>query len=238
MIERAEANLVYRHNFGAFVHAAFRALARQPLESNWHIDHVCFEIEKIVTSAERGRLVINLPPRSLKSFIASVCLPAWLLGRDPAARILCASYSEDLAFKFSRDCRALLETRFYKDLFPQTRLSPRKATEGEFETTRRGYRLATSVGGTLTGRGGDLLIVDDPIKAKDAGSGIALAAANEWFANTALSRLDSPKRSKIFVTMQRLQCRRSGRRPDRTAMAGHHLAGDRNGGCALSPRLY
>jgi len=204
MIERAEASVVYRHNFGAFVHAAFQALYKYPLEANWHIDHICFQIEKTVTNADRGRIVVSLPPRSLKSFILSVCLPAWLLGRDPAARIICASYSEDLAFKFSRDCRALMARRFYKEVFPQSRLNPRKATEGEFETTRRGYRLATSVGGTLTGRGGDVLIVDDPIKAKDAGSETALAAANEWFASTALSRLDSPKRSKIIVTMQRL----------------------------------
>jgi hypothetical protein len=98
-----------------------------------------------------------------------------------------------------------METRFYKDLFPQSRLNPKKATEGEFETTRRGYRLATSVGGALTSRGGDVLIVDDPTKAKDAGPEITLAAASEWFSNTALSRLDSPKRSKILVTMQRLR---------------------------------
>jgi predicted phage terminase large subunit-like protein len=204
MIERAEASVVYRHNFGAFVHAAFQALYKFALEPNWHIDHICFQVEKTVTNPERGRIVVNLPPRSLKSFILSVCLPAWLLGRDPAGRIICASYSEDLAFKFSRDCRALMATRFYKEVFPQSRLNPKKVTEGEFETTQRGYRLATSVGGTLTGRGGDVLFVDDPIKAKDAGSEVALAAANEWFANTALSRLDSPKRSKIIVTMQRL----------------------------------
>jgi predicted phage terminase large subunit-like protein len=204
MIERAEASVVYRHNFGAFVYAAFQALYKSPLEPNWHIDHICFQVERTVTNAERGRIVVNLPPRSLKSFILSVCLPAWLLGRDPAARIICASYSEDLAFKFSRDCRALMATRFYREVFLRSRLNPKKATEGEFETTQRGYRLATSVGGTLTGRGGDVLIVDDPIKAKDAGSEIALAAANEWFASTALSRLDSPKRSKIIVTMQRL----------------------------------
>ena len=76
MIERAEANVVYRHHFGAFVHAAFRGLYKHPLESNWHIDHVCFEIQKIVLDIERGRLVVNLPPRSLKSFVLSVCLPA------------------------------------------------------------------------------------------------------------------------------------------------------------------
>lgn len=145
-----------------------------------------------------------MPPRSLKSYIASAFLPAWLLGRDPASRIICASYSEELAYKFSRDCRTLMESPFYKKLFPQTRLNPKKITEREFETTKRGYRLATSVGGTLTGRGGDILIVDDPIKANDANSHAALTGAKDWFQNTALSRLDRLDNSIKIVVMQRL----------------------------------
>src|SRR5262245_23007969 len=156
-----------------------------------------------MTVGESGRrLVLNQPPRTLKSYIISVCLPAWVLGRNPGARIICASYSEDLAHKFSRDCRALMESAFYKRVF-STRLNPKKSTESEFETTGRGYRLATSVGGTLTGRGGDILIIDDPIKANDANSLVALTGADEWFHNTALSRLDSAD-SLVIVTMQRL----------------------------------
>jgi predicted phage terminase large subunit-like protein len=96
-----------------------------------------------------------------------------------------------------------MDSSFYKRVFPRTRLNPKKSTETEFETTRRGYRLATSVGGTLTGRGGDILIVDDPIKANDANSQVALTGADEWFHNTALSRLDSAD-SLVIVTMQRL----------------------------------
>jgi predicted phage terminase large subunit-like protein len=158
----------------------------------------------MVMGGTRKRLVLNLPPRTLKSFILSVALPAWLLGRHPATGIICASYAIELATKFSRDCRALLETPFYKRVFPRTRLNPKKAAEGEFETTRRGYRLATSVGGTLTGRGGGVLIVDDPIKASDANSEVARRGAIDWFQNTALSRLDDPAASLIAVAMQRL----------------------------------
>jgi predicted phage terminase large subunit-like protein len=150
------------------------------------------------------RLVTNLPPRSLKSIICSVALPAWLLGRDPATRIICASYSDDLAAKFSRECRGLVETPFYRRLFPQTRLSSKKAAECEFETTRRGGRLATSIGGTLTGRGGTVFIIDDPLKANDAGSEVARRASVDWFRNTALSRLDEPRNSIVLVAMQRL----------------------------------
>jgi predicted phage terminase large subunit-like protein len=202
---RKLVDAIYRSHFGAFVYAAFEALTPgECLVANWHIDAVCHQIQLMVTGQSRKRLILNLPPRSLKSFIVSVCLPAWLLGRDPGARIICASYSQDLAEKFSRDCRALLDTPFYKRVFPRTRLNPKKCGEGEFETTRRGNRLATSVGGTLTGRGGDALIIDDPIKANEATSEVALTGASDWFRNTALSRLDDPKDSLIVVTMQRL----------------------------------
>ncbi len=126
------------------------------------------------------------------------------MGRVPSTGIICASYSDELAAKFSRVCRALLETPFYKRVFPQTRLNPKKAAEGEFKTTRRGSRLATSVGGTLTGRGGEVLIVDDPIKANDADSEVARRGAIEWLRNTAFSRLDDPAESLICIAMQRL----------------------------------
>ena len=203
--DRDLADVLYRNDFGAFTYEAFKALnPSQCLIPNWHIDAICYHIQQMVIGEARKRLILNLPPRTLKSFIVSVALPAWLLGRNPGSRIICASYADELATKFSRDCRALLETPSYKRLFPGTRLNPKKASEGEFETTKRGYRLATSVGGTLTGRGGDVLIVDDPIKAHDAESEVARRAATEWFRNTALSRLDDPAKSVVCLAMQRL----------------------------------
>ena len=118
-IDRKLADTVYRRHFGAFVYAAFEALnPSQRLVPNWHIDAVCYCIQQMVTGQNRKRLVLNLPPRSLKSLVVSVCLPAWLLGRDPGARIICASYSQDLAEKFSRDCRALLEHAALQTCFP------------------------------------------------------------------------------------------------------------------------
>jgi len=204
-MDRKLADAVYRNDFGAFTYQALGALNGARLIPGWHIDAICHRIQEMVMGRIRRRLVLNAPPRSLKSSISSVALPAWILGRNPAARIICASYSEDLAYKFSRDTRALLGTPFYKRVFPHTRLNPKKTTEGEFETTRRGYRLATSVEGTLTGRGGEVLIIDDPIKANDAGSQVALMNANNWFRTTALSRLDDHQNCLILVTMQRLR---------------------------------
>jgi hypothetical protein len=204
MIDRKTVDLLYRMNFGAFAYVAYEVVhPGEPLVPNWHIDCICHRLAGIESGHAPNRLVMNLPPRSLKSYLVSVAFVAWMLGRDPCLRIICASYSEDLANKFSRDCRALMESRFYKRVF-RTRLNPKKSTEGEFETTRRGSRLATSVGGTLTGRGGDILIVDDPTKAHDANSQAALETANEWFRDTALNRLNSHTKSLVLVTQQRL----------------------------------
>jgi len=216
-IDRKTADALYRNNFGAFAYATFSIVhPGEPLIPNWHIDCICYRLEQMARRLEAGsnaqptseeisnRLVINLPPRSMKSFLVSIAWVAWVLGRNPSLRIICASYSEELAYKFSRDCRALLESRFYKRIFRQTRINPRKSTESEFETTKRGYRLATSVGGTLTGRGADILIIDDPTKANDVSSHVALRAANEWFSGTALTRLNNPAQSLVLILQQRL----------------------------------
>jgi hypothetical protein len=112
------------------------------------------------------RLIINLPPRHLKSHLASVAFPAWCLGHRPAAQILCVSYAQDLADKLARDCRRIVASEWYRHLFP-TRLSPQRQAAPEFETTAQGCRLATSVGGVLTGRGADIIIIDDPSKPEE-----------------------------------------------------------------------
>ena len=88
-----------------------------------------------------------MPPRSLKSISASVAFPAFILGRDPSRRIICVSYSAELAKKHSNDFRAVLEAPWYRSVFPTARIGPYKNSETEIELTARGFRLATSVGG-------------------------------------------------------------------------------------------
>lgn len=95
-------------------------------------------------------------------------LPRLALGQLPTRRIICVSYSGDLSKKFANDLRAVLDSSWYRECFPTTRIGPFKDSEIEIELTRRGLRLATSVGGTLTGRGGDIIIIDDPLKPIDA----------------------------------------------------------------------
>ena len=108
-----------------------------------------------------------MPPRHLKSHLASVAFPAWCLGHDASAQILCASYAQDLADKLSRDCRQIVASDWYRQVFA-TRLSAQRQAMSEFETTGQGCRLATSVGGVLTGRGADIIIIDDPLKPEEA----------------------------------------------------------------------
>ena len=111
--------------------------------------------------------------------------------------------SGDLAKKLANDFRAVAEARWYRELFPDTRIG-QEDSETEIELTARGFRLATSVGGTLTGRGGDLIVIDDPLKPDDAHSETKRNTANEWFKNTLLSRLDDKRTGAIIIVMQRV----------------------------------
>jgi hypothetical protein len=152
---------------------------------------------------EQVELIISLPPRSLKSLMTSVAFPAFILGHSPTRRIICASYSGELAFRHSNDFRAVLASPWYQEIFPGTRIGP-KDSETEIELTRRGFRLATSTGGTFTRRGGDLIIIDDPLKPRDAQSDAKRNGANEWFLHTVLSRLDDKRTGAIVIVMQRV----------------------------------
>jgi len=193
-----------RNDFRAFVHKVFTTLCPgQDYVSSWHVEAIAWQLDR-VRRGEIRRLIINMPPRSLKSITASVAFPAFVLGHDPSRRIICVSYSGDLAKKHANDFRAILESPWYRRTFPTTRIGPYKNTETEIELTARGFRLATSVGGTLTGRGGDIIIIDDPLKPDDAFSETKRSNANQWFANTLLSRLDDKRTGAIVVVMQRV----------------------------------
>jgi predicted phage terminase large subunit-like protein len=194
---------ILRHDFVAFSHRVFRELnGATPYLGNWHLDVMAEKLER-VRKGEICRLAIALPPRHLKSHMVSVAFVAFVLGHDPARQIICASYAQDLADKLSRDCRALVGSAFYRALFP-FELAADKQAIGEFATARGGFRLATSVGGVLTGRGADLVIIDDPLKAEEAWSDARRGAVNEWFDTALISRLNDKARGAIVIVMQRL----------------------------------
>ncbi len=193
-----------RHDLAAFTQRCFQTVVPgQTYLPNWHIEAIAHQLERC-RQQEIRRLIVTLPPRSLKSICASVAFPAFALGHDPTLRIVCASYSQDLAAKHARDFRTVLESAWYRRLFPHTRIDPRKNTEGEIQTTAQGYRLSTSVGGTLTGRGGNLILIDDPMKPSERMSEVKRAAVAEWYDSTLTSRLDRKTEDAIVLIMQRL----------------------------------
>jgi predicted phage terminase large subunit-like protein len=195
---------VLRQNFPCFIHKVFQNVAPgQHFSPNWHIDTIAWQLEKCF-HGETKRLLITLPPRNLKSIGASVAFPAWVLGHDPTKNIICVSYGQDLASKHGRDTRSVMQSSWYRRTFPGTRINPRKNTEAEMETTRRGFRNATSVGGSLTGRGGDILIIDDPSKPDQIMSEAERNAVKEWYDGTLYSRLNDRNNGVIIVIMQRL----------------------------------
>lgn len=199
-----EYRAILRNDLASFIERSFLELNPQStFIGGQYIDLMASHLERCRTGRTK-RLIINLPPRSLKSHAASVALPAWLLGHDPSKQIISVSYGQDLAIKHARDCRTLMNSRFYRQLFPGTVISPDKFSANDFVTTRNGGRMATSVGGVLTGRGADILILDDILKPDDALSESRRKDANDWYFNTLLSRLNSKANGVIILVMQRL----------------------------------
>jgi predicted phage terminase large subunit-like protein len=199
----AEYQTLLRQDFSSFATRCFYDLNPQTeFAMNWHIEVIAAKLTAVRQRKIR-RLIINLPPRHLKSLMASVAFPAWCLGHDPSVPILCVSYAQDLADKLARDCRSIMMSQWYRRIFP-TRLAPHRQAVQEFITTANGYRLATSNGGVLTGRGADIILIDDPLKPEEALSDAQRQSANDWFDHTLYSRLNDKRHGAIVIIMQRL----------------------------------
>ena len=193
---------ILRTDFRAFVEYVFGLLRPgEPFKPNWHIDAMAHKVSQ-VSYGEVKRLIITVPPRHLKSIIASVALPAWYLGHNPSERVVAVSYSADLARTHANDFRRVVNDPLYQAVFPKMRVS--RDTDNEIHTTLRGRRYATSIGGTLTGRGGNLIIIDDPLKPADAVSEVSRQRVIEWYRSTLVTRADDKQTARIVVVMQRI----------------------------------
>src|SRR6202008_713807 len=167
VLTRVQYDFLLQHDLASFAGRCFQDLNPQTcLATNWHLEMIAAKLTAVREGRIR-RLIINLPPRHLKSLMASIAFPAWCLGHDPSAQILCVSYAQDLADKLARDCRSIMTSDWYWRIFP-TRLAGHPQAVQEFITPRKGYRLATSTGGVLTGRGADVILIDDPLKPEEA----------------------------------------------------------------------
>ncbi len=202
MNDRAAFAALLRSDLRFFVWKCFQTiLPGTPYLPNWHIDAIVHQLMR-VQAGEVSRLLINQPPRSLKSISVSVAYVAWVLGHDPSRRVIVVSYANELAAELHRQFRMIVDAAWYRALFPVMR--PARDTGAELVTTAGGSRYATSIGSTLTGRGADLIIVDDPIKAEEAMSEPARKRVIDWYTGTLVSRLNDKQRGPIVVVMQRL----------------------------------
>ena len=189
-------------DFASFIRYTFSVL-RPGVEfrPNWHIDAMAYKLSQIA-SGEVKKLIITVPPRNLKSICASVALPAWFLGHHPSERVVAVSYSSELAKTHASDFRRVVTDRLYQAIFPGMRIQ--RETDKEIATTARGRRYATSIEGTLTGLGGNLIVIDDPIKLGDASSEVVRKRSIDWYRNTLVTRPDDKKAARIVVVMQRV----------------------------------
>jgi len=199
-----ELDAFLRQDFCAFLEKAFYTITPGTrFDYNWHISAIS-EYLMACKRREIKRLIINIPPRSLKSTIGTVAFPAFLLGHDPSTKIMAASYSKQLSIMHSVQCRLVMESEFYKRIFPRTIISPDDNQKASYTTTMRGHRVATSTGGSTTGLGAQFLIADDPHNAMEAQSDVIRQSQIDWFDQSFSTRLNDKENDVIIVIMQRL----------------------------------
>lgn len=188
-----------------YVKAAWPILEpSRPLIMTWAAEYILEHLTAVDTG-QINRLLINIPPRTLKSILVSVMWPTWSWTAKPWMRWIFSSYSGSLATKHSIDRRRLIESPWYKKEWgDMSSLEADQNQKTEFQNTQRGVMVATSVGGSITGKGGDRLVLDDLINPEDAESKAGREAAIDFYRRTLLTRLDDKKAGAIVVIEQRL----------------------------------
>lgn len=203
----AEAENYFRaeRSLSHFIRSAWPILEpKNPFVHNWHIDCVSEYLEAVQLGQIR-RLIINEPPRNLKSIQVTVAFPPWSWIRTPERRFMSASYAEDLSIKHNVDRRAVIESAwFQRGWGSRFQMARDQNQKSEFMNDHRGHMIATSVGGSATGKGADVIVVDDPLNPKMAKSDMLRESSNAWFDQTITTRLDNKKTGAIILVMQRL----------------------------------
>lgn len=192
-----------RVNYATFISRAMETLEPgTDYEANWHIEAIAHQLARL-SAGEIKRLMINLPPRSMKTILVSVAYSAWVLGHDPSRRIMCVAYNMEVAKEQAVQFNRLVGSAWYRRVFPDCRpVVPSRQLE--WKTTAGGYRLATSIEGSVLGRGADIIILDDPNKGQEIYSKLARDKVKNAYDHTISTRLNHPKKSAIICVMQRL----------------------------------
>lgn len=173
-------------------------------QHNWHIDAMCEHLEA-VTDFEIPKLVINVPPRHMKSLTVSVFWPAWVWLQAPWRRFLYSSYAEKLSIRDSVKTRRVIQSSWYQARWgDRFSLASDQNVKTKFETDEAGMRLATSVGGVGTGEGGDYLVIDDPHNVTEAESELKREGVIDWWDGSMSSRVNNPLESARVLIMQRV----------------------------------
>jgi predicted phage terminase large subunit-like protein len=198
LIDRALA----KRSLAEFVRQAWTILERKQIEWNWHLDLICEYLEQVSAGAI-SHLVINCPPRFMKSLLVSVFWPVWSWTTHPETRWLFASYAKSLALKHSRDRRKLLLSDWYRSTFPDVRLSDDDNTLAAFTNTANGAMRATSVGGSVTGFGADTIVIDDLINPAQADSEAERTTGLRWYDESLSTRHNDKKNGRTVIVEQR-----------------------------------
>jgi len=203
--------LQVKNSFYQFFVDAFEIITNgEKFEPNWHIEYLCDELQKEFERWKRGEdkvqdIIINVPPRTLKSSIVSVAFPVWCWINAPSMKIIGTSYSSTLSVDLNVKSRRLIESRWFSDMFGEDIvLTTDQNTKGHFENSKGGFRKATSTGGSVTGTGADMILIDDPLNPMQANSKAAREEANSHFDNTLATRLNHAKVGFFVLIMQRL----------------------------------
>ena len=189
---RLETREVAQEDFMAYVQHVYEGFI-----VGRHHKIIAEKLERIA-SGELKRLIVNMPPRHSKSEFASYLMPSWFLGRNPKLKIIQATMNTELAVRFGRKVRDLIADPVYHEIFPNTDLKQDSQAAGRWETSAGGEYFAAGVGAAMTGRGADLLIIDDPHSEQDALSASAYDNTYEWYTSGPRQRLQ-PGGSIIIV---------------------------------------
>jgi hypothetical protein len=202
LMMRNELKIMLRSDFLSFARKAILELGGTKLGDDQYLEYLATELMEFVDGKTR-RLLVNLPPRHLKTLLFSVCLSAWKFAHQPSTKIMVVTYAEQLAESIARAIRGILQSDWFKEIF-QTRVAKDHSAVMDFATTAGGALYAVSFGGSITGRGADLIIVDDPHDIKDVGSPQQLERTIELFDTVVLSRLNNRKTGKVIVIAHRV----------------------------------
>lgn len=193
-----------RQNFGAYTRKAFNLIEPSTVfEWSWHLDCVSEHLQA-VHDGEIQWLIINEPPRMLKSVHVAQVFPSWEMGGDPSHQIIGASYAHTLAERNVVKCRQIMQSDWYMDTYPNTRISKDQNQKDYFTTTQSGQYKGTGIGGTVTGFGCRTLIIDDPLNPKEAASDTIRQTTINEVRSTLFSRFNKYSEGRLVLIMQRL----------------------------------